>query len=168
QDVYEELIRQTPKNGTPVKTPDGMGVVIESSLLVQTVKVRMNDKPEAMPKSFKISDILVMGGKPLQSPPKHSEELDDTEDIQPVLYSEIELPKHQPNKQQQRPYPKQQKPIRANQQQQESANKQDENAQNNQQDKQKQKPHNRPHNKQRGKQKPKSGEAPQIINNNKA
>lgn len=60
QDVYEELIKITPRHGSLVETPEGSGNVSNVELLAGTVKVRMNNAPEAPPKQFKREEVRVL------------------------------------------------------------------------------------------------------------
>lgn len=60
QNVYEELLRQTPKVGAYVKTPDGKGSVIEVNLLTGILKVRLDDKPDAAPRSFHKDKVVLI------------------------------------------------------------------------------------------------------------
>lgn len=53
QTAYEDLLRATPKVGTPVQTPDGKGVVSEVQLLRQLVKVRLEKDPEGTPAIYR-------------------------------------------------------------------------------------------------------------------
>ena len=46
QNVYEELNKLTPKNGTMVNTPEGRGTVIDSSVLTGKLKVRLDKEPD--------------------------------------------------------------------------------------------------------------------------
>ncbi len=63
QNVYDDLLRHTPRNGSLVKTADGRGTVVDSSLLARTLKVRMEDNPEAV-RVFNVDDVtLLSGGK---------------------------------------------------------------------------------------------------------
>ena len=48
QDAYEDLIRTSPKQDSFVDTPEGRGTVVELDLLRQRVKVRFEDRPEAV------------------------------------------------------------------------------------------------------------------------
>ncbi len=90
QEVYEELLRQTPKNGSTVQTPDGAGVVVESNLLMRTVKVRSADKPDAMPKSYPLDEIGWSGTRPR---PQKEAQADEASPLpEGALYSHIELP----------------------------------------------------------------------------
>ncbi len=60
QNVYEELLRQTPKVGAYVKTPDGKGNVIEVNLLTGMLKIRLDDKPDAAPRSFHKDQVVLL------------------------------------------------------------------------------------------------------------
>ena len=59
-ETYEEAIKQTPPNGSVVKTPDGDGVVIETKPLAREIKVRLNDNDKDAPKIYKIKDVKVL------------------------------------------------------------------------------------------------------------
>ncbi len=58
QDAYEDLIRTSPKLESFVDTPEGRGTVVELDLLRQRVKVRYEDRPEAIG-TFANADIAV-------------------------------------------------------------------------------------------------------------
>ena len=62
QEVYEELIKSTPRNGARVSTPDGEGTVVDSAVLAQKVKVRVGEPPDAAIRDYKLEDIKVLGG----------------------------------------------------------------------------------------------------------
>ena len=74
-EAYEEAIKQTPPNGSVVKTPEGEGVVVETKPLAKEIKVRLNDKDKEALKTFKCSEVKV-----LSRPGKHKEK-DEGEDI---------------------------------------------------------------------------------------
>lgn len=57
QEAYEDLLKVTPKVGTPVKTPEGRGVVTEVNLIRGELKVRMDSAPDAAPRSFHRDDV---------------------------------------------------------------------------------------------------------------
>ena len=59
-ETYEEAIRQTPPNGSVVKTADGEGVVIETKPLAREIKVRLNDNDKDSPKIYKCKDVKVI------------------------------------------------------------------------------------------------------------
>ena len=73
-EAYEEAIKQTPPNGSVVKTPEGDGVVVETKPLAKEIKVRLNDKDKEALKTFKCSEVKV-----LSRPGKHKEK-DEGED----------------------------------------------------------------------------------------
>ena len=58
--TYEEEIRLTPPVDSVVKTPDGIGTVCETSPLVGTIKVRLNDS-DGLPKQYHRDDVTVLG-----------------------------------------------------------------------------------------------------------
>lgn len=60
QDVYEELLSMTPKVGALVKTPEGRGSVVEVNLLTGSLKIRLQDKPEAAPRSFHRDEVVLI------------------------------------------------------------------------------------------------------------
>ncbi len=69
QDAYEDLIRNSPKVDSFVDTPEGRGTVIESELLRQRVKVRMEDDPNTIT-TFANEDIAVLrSGKAKKNDP---------------------------------------------------------------------------------------------------
>lgn len=68
QAAYEDLIRRTPKVGTPVKTADGNGVVVEVSLLTGLLKVKLDNNPGAAPSVFSKEEV-----KPLREGKQRAE-----------------------------------------------------------------------------------------------
>jgi cell fate regulator YaaT (PSP1 superfamily) len=77
-EIYEEAIKQTPPNGSVVKTPDGEGVVIETKPLAREIKVRLNDNDKDAPKLYKCSDVKVISRPARQS----NKQKDDDEIIE--------------------------------------------------------------------------------------
>lgn len=59
QDVYEELLRETPRQGSIVKTPDGKGTVESVSLLKGICKVALEGK-EKTSKEYKASELKIL------------------------------------------------------------------------------------------------------------
>ncbi|MBR6512048.1 MAG: stage 0 sporulation family protein [Clostridia bacterium] len=57
---YEYLSKITPKPGAVVKTKSGKGVVTEANLLGGTVKVRLDDFPDAVPTTMSINQVKVL------------------------------------------------------------------------------------------------------------
>lgn len=60
QEVYEELLKITPRAGSLVKTPDGNGTVCDVSLLGGTLKVRLSATPDAPPRSYAREQVKVL------------------------------------------------------------------------------------------------------------
>lgn len=59
QDVYEELLKETPRQGSIVKTPDGKGSVESVSLLKGLCKVALEGKEKAV-KDYKADELKVL------------------------------------------------------------------------------------------------------------
>ncbi len=78
-ETYEEAIKQTPPNGSVVKTPDGDGVVIETKPLAREIKVRLNDNDKDAPKLYKVRDVKVIS-RPGKQASKEKDEEEITED----------------------------------------------------------------------------------------
>ena len=75
QDAYESLIKTSPKLESIVNTCDGMGTVTDSSLLKQTVKVRLENDPSTI-KTYNNCDICVLrNGKGKKTDPPIPENL---------------------------------------------------------------------------------------------
>ena len=60
QDTYEYEIARTPAVDSTVKTPDGVGVVIESHPLSGNLKVRLGEKDETTLKFYHRDDVKVI------------------------------------------------------------------------------------------------------------
>lgn len=60
QDAYEEIIRRIPRMGAIVETPEGQGVVMDTSLLKEIVKVRLDKGNEADLRLFKVDEVRVI------------------------------------------------------------------------------------------------------------
>ena len=78
-EIYEEAIKQTPPNGSVVKTADGEGVVIETKPLAKEIKVRLNDNEKETVKIFKCSDVKVLS-RPNKNRDKEKDEDEIIED----------------------------------------------------------------------------------------
>ena len=76
-ETYEAALRHTPPVGSTVKTPDGVGVVIETKPLAAEVRVKPSENEKDAPKLYKCKDlkILKMPGKQ----DKADEQEDETE-----------------------------------------------------------------------------------------
>lgn len=64
QDTYEFLMKCTPKNGTPVETPDGRGVVADSNLLTGVCRVRFDKELEQPDKSYPKDALRILPRQP--------------------------------------------------------------------------------------------------------
>lgn len=60
QEAYEELLGRVPKVGAIVETPEGQGVIMEISLLKETVKVKMDKGNETDLKIYHVGEIKVI------------------------------------------------------------------------------------------------------------
>ena len=61
QEAYEDLHRTTPKVNTVVETPQGVGTVVDVSLLSGELKVRLEDSTDPTPKVFNKCEVCVKG-----------------------------------------------------------------------------------------------------------
>ncbi|MCL2014462.1 MAG: stage 0 sporulation family protein [Oscillospiraceae bacterium] len=60
QDMYEELLRISPKMGAYVKTPEGSGYVVDLNLLTGLYKIRLESKPDAAPVNADRKDLILI------------------------------------------------------------------------------------------------------------
>lgn len=60
QNAYEYLLKITPKPGAIVETVEGAGTVVDFSLLTGTLKVKLHNNPDAMPKMFSRRDVKLV------------------------------------------------------------------------------------------------------------
>ncbi len=60
QDAYEHLIKRAPKAGAIVDTPDGQGVVVETYLIREIVKVRLDKGNETDLQTYKVNEVKVI------------------------------------------------------------------------------------------------------------
>ncbi|HIZ55609.1 MAG TPA: stage 0 sporulation family protein [Firmicutes bacterium] len=60
QDVYEELLRYSPKMGAYVQTPEGRGVVVDLNLLTGIYRVKLDKTPDAAPHTFNKEEIRIL------------------------------------------------------------------------------------------------------------
>lgn len=85
QDVYEELLKLTPKVGALVMTPEGRGVVTESTVLTGRLKVRLDKNPDSPPAEMSREDVTAIirdnrGGKPKAEETAEKETAADAEE----------------------------------------------------------------------------------------
>ncbi len=79
QNVYEELLAVTPRNGALVKTPDGRGTVVDVSLLAGTLKVQSEKDPEAAPKTYRRDEVRTLRDGRNRTEEKEARELKNLE-----------------------------------------------------------------------------------------
>ena len=60
QDVYDELLKITPKVGAIVTTPDGKGTVIDVNLITGKLKVDLDDPLIAVPRDFHREQVKII------------------------------------------------------------------------------------------------------------
>lgn len=60
QEAYEQIIKRAPKMGAIVETPDGQGVVMETYLIKETVKVKLDKGNDTDLRSYKFNEIKLI------------------------------------------------------------------------------------------------------------
>lgn len=60
QDAYEHLIKRAPKSGAIVDTPDGQGVIVETYLIKEVVKVRLDKGNETDLQTYRVDEVKVI------------------------------------------------------------------------------------------------------------
>ena len=60
QEAYEDLLSITPKVGAYVKTKEGRGNVVDVNLLTGVLKVKMENNPDAAPKTFTRKEVTII------------------------------------------------------------------------------------------------------------
>ncbi len=99
QEAYEELVKNVPKNGAFVETPDGYGNVTQVNILRQTVRVKLDGPGDDGVKAYDAEDVAAIpGGRPKDgSQPPHvlvlrPKKLKEPEEedpwLAPVLFAE--------------------------------------------------------------------------------
>ena len=73
QEAYEELVKNVPKNGAFVETPDGYGNVTQINVLRQTVKVKLDGPGDDAFHTYDADEVAAIpGGRPRDgSQPPH-------------------------------------------------------------------------------------------------
>lgn len=79
QDVYNELLKRTPKIGAIVNTPEGKGTVIEQNLLTGKLTVSLDKNPEAAPVSFGVDQVITIKDAKIKIEKEELEKLKDIE-----------------------------------------------------------------------------------------
>ena len=84
-DVYEQEIKKMPKVDSVVQTPDGPGVVLETTPLSGMVKVKLTADPNQAPRSYHRKDIIRTKGFVNEDAEQEAEEEQKEEKVeQPV------------------------------------------------------------------------------------
>lgn len=60
QEAYTDLLKNTPKVGAIVNTPEGKGTVIDLNLITGNLTVSLSKSPDAAPRNFKVSDVKII------------------------------------------------------------------------------------------------------------
>ena len=60
QDAYEQIIKRAPKSGAIVDTPDGQGIVVETFLIKEVVKVKLDKGNETDLQTYKVDEVKVI------------------------------------------------------------------------------------------------------------
>ncbi len=75
QEVYEDAYKTMPRSGNTVQTPDGKGVVTESNVVGEFVRVRL-DGTDTVPKTYKMEEVKILS----RSNPSSGKETGETEE----------------------------------------------------------------------------------------
>ncbi len=104
QDAYTDLIKNSPKVGDRIDTPEGKGTVVDIALLTGVVKVKMDDTPEeAAPHIFSLREM----NEPKKCP--HCKNGKNQEIDEDSLFDGIEFPTKPQHK---KPKSQKVKPVR--------------------------------------------------------
>lgn len=79
QDAYTDLLKQSPKLGAIVETPEGQGTVIDQNLIVGSLKVRLDKSPEALPITFNLNEVSIVKDGSIKVKKSEIETLKDLE-----------------------------------------------------------------------------------------
>lgn len=80
QNAYEDLLKNTPKNGALVNTPEGKGVVVDQNLLTGVLKVRLDKEPDVPPKTFTVKQVKLIRDAKIKLDRDELEQLKDLEE----------------------------------------------------------------------------------------
>ena len=98
QDAYEDALKRMPKNDSFVQTPDGPGNVCEVNVLRETMKVRLDEKPDS-PRCYHNCEVCVLrNGKgsrdgiqvPQERPDRYVEERPEEEVPMPLVIADFD------------------------------------------------------------------------------
>lgn len=60
QEAYSDLLKNTPKTGAIVNTPDGKGTVTDMNLITGKLTVSLHKSPDAAARTYKASDVTII------------------------------------------------------------------------------------------------------------
>ncbi len=60
QEAYEQIIKTAPKTGAIVDTPDGQGVVVETFMIKETVKVKLDKGNDTDLRAYKFNEVKLI------------------------------------------------------------------------------------------------------------
>ena len=60
QEAYESAIKRMPRPGSVVETADGMGLILSTNLLKETIQVRLDKENETELTSYRLDDVRVL------------------------------------------------------------------------------------------------------------
>jgi cell fate regulator YaaT (PSP1 superfamily) len=60
-EVYQKEYERTPKVDAIVETPEGKGTVVEANPLKGIVRVRLDDRADAVPQAFHRDSVKILG-----------------------------------------------------------------------------------------------------------
>lgn len=63
QDAYEDLVKTVPKQDAFVDTPMGPGMVTDVNLLRKKLRVKLENQPDLVIRTFDADEVKVLGGK---------------------------------------------------------------------------------------------------------
>ena len=80
--AYEEAYKTMPRVGQTVKTPDGLGVVAESNILIEKIRVKFDIEGQITQKIYDKEDIVMLdNGKKSEKSSKNESEEEISEEV---------------------------------------------------------------------------------------
>ncbi|MBP0989710.1 MAG: stage 0 sporulation family protein [Oscillospiraceae bacterium] len=79
QDVYEDLLKNTPKIGAYIETPDGRGIVEDMNVLTGNLVVRLDKNKEGAPKNYFKGEVTIIKDAQISVDKSDAEELKELE-----------------------------------------------------------------------------------------
>lgn len=79
QNAYTDLLKNAPKLGAIVETPEGVGEVIDQNLIMGSLKVRLDKALDAAPLTFNLKDVKILKDGDIKVKKSEIETLKDLE-----------------------------------------------------------------------------------------